>query len=52
MAIPYHATAVKTGNHLIRCLADIDLNIDKETPTELFFLNTITQNSQHPDLQG
>ena len=37
MAIPYHATAVKTGNHLIRCLADIDLNIDKETPTELFW---------------
>ena len=22
----YHATAVKTGNHLIRCLAYIDLN--------------------------
>jgi len=23
----YHATAVKTGNHLIRCLAYIDLNM-------------------------
>jgi len=25
----YHATAVKTGNHLIRCLAYIDLNMGR-----------------------